>query len=380
MRPAAVVVGLCSHGLAVVRALARSGVDVHALEAKRFLPGTRTRHARVHFVEDINRGGLVPALLEVAERIGGRPVLFLTNDNMVREAAAAWAELEPRYRLSWGVSAKAVAALLSKADLHAHCRRVGAAYPRSVTLESREAVASLDADLRFPLVVKPARPLSPFKVRRIAAAADLGRLVEAYPAALPFVVQEWIPGDDRALRFCALYLDRGRVLARFEGRKLRSSPPALGATTAAEAYRDDAVYEETLKFFRDLQLSGPVSLEVKLGPDGTPWVIEPTLGRTDFWLGCCIGNGVNLPLVEYLHQAGEPVPDPGDGRPAVWVDTERDPAAVWTGLRAWALQRRSVVLPYLAADDPRPSLVAWRQFLWATLRRIARLPRRLLRR
>src|SRR5688572_23134949 len=93
--PPAVVAGLCAHGLAIVRALARYEIDVHALEAVRTLPGCSTRLATVHPVEEVNGPGVVRALKALRGRIPGtdRPVLFLTNDNMVREVARAWPEL-----------------------------------------------------------------------------------------------------------------------------------------------------------------------------------------------------------------------------------------------------------------------------------------------
>jgi predicted ATP-grasp superfamily ATP-dependent carboligase len=101
--PPAVVVGLCAHGLAVARALDACGVRVHALEQDPSLPGVRSRSAQVSLVRDINGDGLIPALIDRARQLGGstRPVLFLTNDNMVRTIADAWPELAAHYRLSW---------------------------------------------------------------------------------------------------------------------------------------------------------------------------------------------------------------------------------------------------------------------------------------
>jgi predicted ATP-grasp superfamily ATP-dependent carboligase len=358
-RPAAVVVGLCAHGLAIVRSLARRGVRVHALEARPFVPGVRTRLAQVHLVGDINGPALVDHLRELRPRLDGpgKPVLLLANDNMVRQVAERISELQGLYALSWAASAPTVLELLSKANLEARCAKVGADYPQSVLLRGPEELAAVQERIGLPCIVKPVRPLSPFKVRRVADARELEELVSRFESALPFLVQQWVPGDDRSLRFCALYLDRGEVRARFEGRKLRSFPPALGGATAADACPDDTVYRETLRFFSGLGLSGPVSLEVKLGPDGRPWVIEPTVGRTDYWLPVCTANGVDLPWIEYLHQAKEPVPASAATDEAIWLDTERDPLSVLTCAGAWtrALVRgKRVVLPYFGHGDGRP--------------------------
>ena len=73
-------------------------------------------------------------------------------------------------------------------------------------------------------------------------------------------------------------------------------------------------------------------MEIKLDHDDQPWIIEPTLGRTDYWLDCCVANGVNLPLVEYQHQSGLPIQTPQQTSGVIWFDTERRPLS-YLGLR-----------------------------------------------
>src|SRR6185503_20834212 len=104
----------------------------------------------------------------------------------------------------------------------------------------------------LPLIAKPARPLSSFKVRVIESVEQLARLRTQHADALPFIVQAYVPGGDERIRFCALYLDRGREIARFDGRKLRSRP--MGHTTIAEPLHDDAIHAETTRFLRGLEL------------------------------------------------------------------------------------------------------------------------------
>lgn len=81
------------------------------------------------------------------------------------------------------------------------------------------------------------------------------------------------------------------------------------------------------RFFAPLEFSGPVSLEAKLDAEGQPWIIEPTLGRTDYWLDCGVANGVNLPLIEHQAQSGLPVDQPTQTQGLIWFDTERSPGS-----------------------------------------------------
>jgi predicted ATP-grasp superfamily ATP-dependent carboligase len=361
----AVVVGSCAHGLAITRNLADHGVAVHAVEANAALPGTRTRMATTHLVRDVNSASLVEYLLDVRRRIASndKPVLFVSNDNMVRCIAENWPRLSGDFSLSWSRSCGTIRTLLSKSALQSRCESVGLNYPRSLLINSLEDLSALQESFDFPVVIKPVTPLGSFKVRRFESLSDLREFVRGVGHSAPLLIQQWIEGGDESLLFCALLLQDGEPLGRFQGRKLASYPPALGQTLAAEPSQANDVFEVTRRFFDGLNLSGPVSLEVKRDKHGKLWVIEPTVGRTDYWLPVCIGNGVELPYLEYATVLGMPLRTTGSTRTRCWYDTEKDPLCY---LRL-VLQRKSstwrAVFPYLRLDDFGPFVRAARLVL-----------------
>lgn len=373
-QPVAVVVGLCGHGLALTRSLAKAGVEVIALEANRSLPGVTTATANVKFVEDINGPGLIDALRELAKTLSDSPVLLLTNDTMIATVGARYDDLRDLYQISWGSARTELLPLLQKEPVRERCSATGLHHPQTRMIDSFDTANECIGELSFPIIFKPNRPVSPFKTLVVEDAAQLQAARPVLETGLPAVMQEFVPGDDTSIRFGALYLDRGRVVARFEGRKLRSRP--MGHTTVAVAEANDAIHELALQFFDGLELSGPVSLELKAGPDGRQWVIEPTVGRTDFWVGLCIADGVDLPFIEYAHQVGgyadaygdsdgekdsdkNPTPTVQNNR-TLWVNEERDPGALFWVLMnhrsALVGQRITGVFAHLA--DYRPG-VAW---------------------
>lgn len=354
--PVVIVVGLCGHGLMIVRALHRSGVQVVALETNPMLPGMRTHCASIRKVADINYAGLIDSLLALSDEIGGQspPVLILTNDRMVETVGYQFERLRGRFALSWNDCCQNILLLLKKDQIEARCRVAGLNYPRTVLLAMLDKATVQVGDLCYPLIVKPTRPISSFKTIIVQSADDFPTHYDRIATALPVIVQEFIPGDDCTIRFGALYLDQGRILARFEGRKLRSRP--MGHTTLAVSEPNEDIHRLTERFFKGLTLSGPVSLEFKQAPDGSFWVIEPTVGRTDFWVELCIANGVNLPLIEYCSQAGLPLPDARQQKNYLWMNGERDPFALfWLALRQPSLLLSKRIAPlYLDVRDMHP--------------------------
>jgi D-aspartate ligase len=374
--PLAVVVGACAHGLAVIRGLARSGVQVVALESNRKLPGTHSRYADMHYASDINGDGLIDALIDLHHKLapGSPPVLMLTNDRMVKTVASHWPRLARLYRLSWATHTEATAALLLKSNIEAASRSAGLNYPASHTLNRIEDTRAIADGLEFPLIVKPVAPLSGFKVLRANNQAELEQIVQRFAADLPFVVQEWIDGSDSDLFFAALYLRDGKVLARYEGQKLLSSPPAMGHTVAAQSVDNDEIHAIACRFFAPFNMSGPMSLELKRGPDDRYWIIEPTVGRTDFWIDCCIANGVNLSLLEYLDQSDQPCPAMRtEQRLQCLVQYRAQARKSWfwylphCAPRAWLRRPR---FTYLCADDPQPFFADMREELHIRRRRL----------
>lgn len=173
--PLAVVVGVCAHGLGMIRNLARAGVTVIALESDKALPGVLTNCASIRFVDDINGPGLIDALIDLAEKLAfsAKPVLLLTNDRMSKTIGEHLARITSHYQLSWGASADTFLRLLDKENIELRCRETGLNYPQSVVVKDIHHILSDVCDLSFPIIVKPVRPLSAFKTLVIDSQDEL---------------------------------------------------------------------------------------------------------------------------------------------------------------------------------------------------------------
>lgn len=327
---AALVLGLDSHGLAAVRALGDAGVTVYAVESNMSQPGTATPSvARTFHAQHFNPEHLMKALPEIRQQMSAHSevVLIAINDRHVKTIGNHLEQLLPLYKIAWAHCAEKVLKLQQKDSLESWSVRQGLNYPRSViffeTTQIKDAV-----NLQYPVIIKPVQPLSSFKTLLARDVSELEQLLLSHAHDLPILGQEYIAGDDEAIFFGALMLDRGKVLYGMCGRKIASYPPARGQTTIAETIENAEVLRLTEQFFQGLEISGPVSLELKRDPQGRYWVIEPTVGRTDFWVQLCISAGFNQPLMEFQLATKQAVTLPTlPAREFVWYDTERDPLA-----------------------------------------------------
>lgn len=374
---AALVIGMDSHGLAVARALAVKGVPVYSIERDPGLPGVASRHLRRNFpVPDFTEEHLLPALREVRAQLREHPrvVLFPMNDRQVGLIARHIDELAGLYRISWAHAAADVLRLQRKDMLERASHDAGLLYPRSVVLGE---LADLDQakGMHFPLILKPVQPLSSFKVKIVDSLDEARAFVAAKQADMPLLCQEYIAGGDDALYFGELLLDRGKPVFGMTGRKVLSHPPGQGQATAAETHEDAEVLRLTEQFFAGTLLSGPAALELKRDPQGRHWVIEPTIGRTEFLVELCIAAGFNQPWMEFQLALGQAVDRPGPLIGRVWYDTERDPLVYLKSCLAGLGLRprgKAPVFPYLGHGDGSPVQVAWRRFLRERASRLAR--------
>ena len=354
-RAIAIVVGLCGHGLALVRSLTAAGTRVVALERNRELPGWHTSLCEVEYVDSIEGDSLIASLRAARPRLGeANPVLFLTNDRMTGSVARRIEDVRHLYRISWHSSAAEVLKLTDKTNLAERCLDKQLHYPAERIFHQVTDLLGARLELQYPLILKPSQPLSAFKTIIVRKPADIEKHQAAISRALPVLAQEFIPGNDEQIYFVALYLSNGKPKAIFEGRKLRSRP--MGHTTVAVSSPCPEAREIALRFFAGTDYCGPASLEMKRAPDGRLIVIEPTVGRSDFWIDVCVRNGVDLPAIEYLDQTSGEETLVNQRNLAVWINEERDPFAwIWLCLtHPGTALKRFPVFVYAHQSDLMP--------------------------
>lgn len=364
----AVVVALDANGLSICRSLGRRRIPVYALWSNWQEPGRRTRYARPVSVKDVTSKGLIEDLVRLRRCFDQNPILYLTSDDMIKNVAASYDEISAAYQLDWP-NPDLLLKLLDKRNLEAIVKDKGMRWPKTHVVSNLEELEVLMPSLLFPVLLKPAIPPSPYKAFKVHSCSELfEKFALARQSISSFIVQEWIPGDERSLYFVQYYFDcEHRPVTGFVGRKVRSRPRLTGNTCSAEIVDRPDLWEEGLRFFKGLCMRGTASIEFKVNEEGLPYVIEPTVGRTDYWNGIGMANGVDIPFLRYALTSGY---DPNGFRTVcaqkLWVDFGRDCQLFAEGLAS--VEGRRSALHYIlskksyavwAWDDPWPAILSW---------------------
>jgi predicted ATP-grasp superfamily ATP-dependent carboligase len=257
-------------------------------------------------------------------------------------------------------SVEMVDRLADKALFHELAQRNGLPVPQSVIVAGPESVGALAA-LTYPVILKPCDKMRVCQGQvdraRVASSleAALSSYREMFPSAGALLAQEWVEGPDSNIYFCLFYRGRsGAIVRSFVGRKIMSHPPGIGSTAICGPAQEHRAEIERLThdFVERVEFDGMGSIEYKLDSERQRlFVIEPTVGRTDWQEEIATLCGCNIPLAAYCHETGTPLP------------REQPANRLWRASAArrlphWIRDKAPIVVDgYWRANDPVPAIL-----------------------
>jgi predicted ATP-grasp superfamily ATP-dependent carboligase len=325
----AIILGADVGGLGVARSLGMAGIPAILVDDDTRHPGMHSRYGRPFVMRDSDLS-LADGLLRLRECISNRPVLFARTDRQVQIISEHRERLTAAFHIRLPEHVQ-LHELLDKAGFQQLAERHGFPIPRAVTVRSENDLARL-SDIRFPAVIKmvgtePVPTSTLPRVSRVSSRTQADSVCRALLRHVPgIIVQQWIEGADSDIYFCLQYRGAGGMtVSSFTGRKLRCWPPQIGRTASCTAAPESASELErlTTHFFDQVGFVGPGSMEFKRErKTGKFFMIEPTVGRTDWQEEVASLNGVNIPLAAYCYELGLPLPLPARLRnPLIWSYT-----------------------------------------------------------
>lgn len=293
------------HALSAIRSLGRAGHRVTAASAARVNAGGLSRHVhrRLHHPRPARAPSDFLDALERELRRRDYDLLLPVNGRTVEAVVRARDRFDPLVGLPF-LPIDRLAVGLDKRRTARAARRVGTPHPE--TLLPAEVTAAAVDDLGYPVVVKPCRGSG----REGVAVCDSRAAFErAYDRVRdrhgPAIVQSFVPRRDE--RGVYTVYDEGDLVALTVQRRIRSNPPAGGASTYRETVRDPELVARADRLLSALDWHGAAMVEFRVDDrDGTPQLLEinPRLWGS---LALTAAAGVDVPGTLLSLATGAPV-------------------------------------------------------------------------
>lgn len=319
--PPVVVAGGFQTGVVLMRNLVRRGVETCCVDCDAAQPGFRTVYGKSYLCPnpDTQPAEWAQFMIELARKIGRRPVLIPSADQFVTAIADYAVALEPHFILQ--PASVAMQALLATKKRQYEIADVnGLPVPRTKFVESVEEVRQFAGEAQFPCLIKPVHfrewehlpaghSLLNQKIALAYSANELEekyRLVESVTPAV--VLQEIIEGEDDAkMVYLSCYGRGGKRLGHCLLRELRTAPIHFGSASVVEPISDPETDALCDGFFRSIGYAGLCELELKRDSrDGRVKLIEAN-PRYSVTADAAPYAGVDLGWLHYLDLIGEPV-------------------------------------------------------------------------
>jgi predicted ATP-grasp superfamily ATP-dependent carboligase len=361
--------------LGAFRSLGRLGVRVYGIDSSPSAYGLRSRYCAGRFQWDFDGSApreSVAFLKQVAQTVGGRPVLLPTFDTRSLLVADHAEELAEHY-LFPRPPAGAARRLYDKREMYRVCQEhdiptARTRFPTTLS-ELEEAMASL----QFPMALKgmDGDRLMRRTGQRMAVVERSQDLRAAFarfeePGVPNLILQEFIPGDDDQVRMMAGYFDvRSQCRFAVTARKIRQLPLRGGITALGACEPCEPVVESTRRIVEAVGYRGILDVDYRYDPrDGLHKLLDVNPRPGAHFRLFADRNGHDVVRALYLDMTGQALPpvDPCWGRRFV---VENADLYACLGLRregrltlsSWLSSYRGVAeTAYLAWDDPVPSL------------------------
>lgn len=385
------------HGtLGVIRSFGRLGVPVYCSMEAPSAPAAKSRYLSKPSFAVLCPSDPAQSIeaLKAFQSTIGRPMVVIPVDD---KGAAFLAEnadvLRPQFLLPLQ-RPDLIRRTASKANHEELCREAGAQTPATFVIHQP---SDLDAaGQTYPAVVKIAQPwLLPPKTLPTFLAKSEEDVVSYYMGLKQFsdadiIIQEYIPDADAEDWFYHAYYDGGGApVVAFTGRKFRSYPPFLGATSYGVSIINHEVLAIAEKVLRAIGYAGIVELEFRFDRrDGGYKLIDfnPRLGAQFQFLRN--QSGIDVVRAAHLNLTGRPVPAGMQVEQIAFVSDFTDLAAFAPYWRRGHVRAAAWLMQFLGArerawfawDDIGPFVAAcgpWaKRLLSATTRRARRAPAR----
>jgi predicted ATP-grasp superfamily ATP-dependent carboligase len=304
-----------------MRNLARRGVRVSCVECNPAMPGFRTVYGRAYLCPnpDDRSAEWLAFMIDLARKLGGKPVLIPSADQFVSAIAEHAGALAEHYTFCRGAAATQ-ALLATKKRQYEIASDHGLPTPKTMFVRSREELLAFGREAAFPCLIKPVHfrewehfpPDHPLYCQKTVTCNTLDEMEANYVLASSVssdqVVQEIIIGPDSAkLVYLSCYGSEGRRIGWCMVRQVRTAPIYFGSASVVEPVEEPEADAACDAFLRKIGYVGLCEIELKRDSrDGKVRMIEAN-PRYSVTADASVYAGVDLGWLHYLDLIGKDV-------------------------------------------------------------------------
>jgi len=263
-------------GYGVIRSLADFDCEVYLADSVE-RPIYKSKHITQSFVVSditkVSNESFLEELIQIAKDMNfeeKRPVVFTGKDDYLLFFSEYYNQLSKYYLLSFESNYEILKAALSKKSLIGIAKRSSVLIPQSFSDDDNLDVVF--NSISYPAIIKPELKNTPeldvvevaFRLRMCNNREELLEAINILKAIeCPYIIQEYIPGDDNELYTCGIYSYKGQVKAWSTSKKLRQFPPNTGQCSYGKTLYEEALLEPSMRLMKTLGKTGVSQIEYK---------------------------------------------------------------------------------------------------------------------
>jgi len=263
-------------GYGVIRALHTYTDEIYVADSHKTAVFS-SRHVKQGFVcsdiTTVSDEAFLEEVIELAHQMDyqkERPVVFTGKDDYLQFFSKYSDVLSKYFLLSFESDYAKLNKALSKLDLIDIANQAKVKIPLSWS--SKTNLSEILSQVTYPAIIKPAVKNAPeidvvkqaFRIKVCEKEKDLREaagLLESL--SVPYVVQEYIPGDDSELFTIGVYSWRGELKAWSTSQKIRQFPPSTGECSYGRTLHLEALVEPARRILKAIGLTGISQIEFK---------------------------------------------------------------------------------------------------------------------
>jgi D-aspartate ligase len=377
--------------LGLMRSLGRLGVPMYGVHPTRWPVAAFSRYCRKVFKLDVETAPAeqcVDSLLEIAGRIGSRPLLMATNDAGALFVARNASRLKKGFLFPDNPT-QVVWSLYNKKEMYFLAKRLSIPTAETVFPESREDVLEFCEKAQFPVMLKASDSVSVARRTRekmliIRSKEDLIRYYDAMEDVSnpSLMIQEYIPGSDSTVWMFDGYFDENSECQfGITARKIHQTPVYTGMTALGICLPSPEIEAATKALVKAVGYKGILDIGYRYDKRMRCFKLLDVNPR----LGCSFrlfvaDNGMDVARAQYLHFTGQPIPASTMSVGRKWIVEDRDLISCIKYYRHGVLRPRDWLAGYagiqecawFASDDIKPFLRMCSSFSMKPFRKILR--------